>query len=234
MRMHRDAFMNKPEHYKNVFETVETHTLGEPTRIILSGFPDPVGNTFMEYKEYYERHFDFYRKALMAEPRGHKDMVGALLMAPLSSQADIGVIYMDANRWINMCGHVTMGVAMSVVNLKKVKVQEPVTNLTIETPAGLIQARVSVAGGKAQSVSFVNIPSFLYLDDCSIDLEGKEIRFSVSYAGAFFALVDAGQFHKPIDIETANEYRIMGMRILKKINEKYCVEHPFLRREMHL
>ena len=65
----------------------------------------------------------------MCEPRGHKDMVGALLVEPISKEADIGVIYMDANRWINMCGHATIGVSMTLVNENLVKVVEPVTCL---------------------------------------------------------------------------------------------------------
>lgn len=214
--------------YKHVFKTVETHTLGEPTRIILSGFPAPQGNSVMEYKEYYEKNFDSYRTALMEEPRGHKDMVGALLVRPLSPEADLGVIYMDANRWINMCGHATIGTAMTVVNLKMVEVKEPATDLTFETPAGLIHITVHVENKKAQAASFRNIPSFLYLDDCSVNYGGKEIHFSISYAGSFFALVDAAQFDKPINPDTANEYRLIGMELLEEINRKYEVKHPLL------
>lgn len=220
--------MENLSNYKHVFKTVETHTLGEPTRIILSGFPAPKGNTLMEYKEYYEQNFDFYRTALMAEPRGHKDMVGALLVDPISPKADIGVIYMDANRWINMCGHATIGVAMSVVNLKMIEVQEPRTDLTLETPAGLIKISVHVVNGKAQSASFVNIPSFLYMDHCKVSFDGAEIDFAISYAGSFFALVDAGQFGKPINTETASEYHSIGVKLLSEINQKYQVKHPLL------
>lgn len=220
--------MKKTSNYKTVFETVETHTLGEPTRIILSGFPKPEGHSLMEYKEYYEQNFDDYRKALMAEPRGHRDMVGALLIPPLSPSADLGVIYMDANRWINMCGHATIGTAMCAVNLEMVEVQEPVTALTLETPAGLVEVSVQVKNKKAQSVSFINVPSFLYKDGCSITLDGKDIHFAISYAGSFFALAEAGQFEKPISLRTANEYCSLGMRILEEINKKYKVQHPLL------
>ena len=105
----------------------------------------------------------------MCEPRGHKDMVGALLVEPISKEADIGVIYMDANRWINMCGHATIGVSMTLVNENLVKVVEPVTHLTLEMPAGLIHVDVEVEDGKTKSVSFENIPSFLF-EDCLFSL----------------------------------------------------------------
>ena len=113
--------------FVNFFETIETHTVGEPTRIILSGFPEPEGNTMMERKEFYEKNYDHYRQALMAEPRGHHDMVGAMLMEPINPQADIGVIYMDTNRWINMCGHATIGTATAAVEAGLVQVSEPYT-----------------------------------------------------------------------------------------------------------
>lgn len=109
------------------FKMIETHTLGEPTRIVAEGFPKYAAKSMMEYKEYLENNYDQYRSAHMWEPRGHKDMVGALLVEPISKKADIGIIYMDANRWINMCGHATIDVSMTLVNENIVKVVEQVT-----------------------------------------------------------------------------------------------------------
>ena len=136
----------------------------------------------------------------MCEPRGHKDMVGALLVEPISKEADIGVIYMDANRWINMCGHATIGVSMTLVNENLVKVVEPVTHLTLEMPAGLIHVDVEVEDGKTKSVSFENIPSFLFEENCLVN----NIHFDISYSGSFFALVDADQLDIEININNAN------------------------------
>ena len=102
----------------------------------------------------------------MCEPRGHKDMVGALLVEPISKEADIGVIYMDANRWINMCGHATIGVSMTLVNENLVKVVEPLLLLPDED-------------GKTKSVSFENIPSFLFEENCLVN----NIHFDISYSG---------------------------------------------------
>ena len=144
----------------------------------------------------------------MCEPRGHKDMVGALLVEPISKEADIGVIYMDANRWINMCGHATIGVSMTLVN-----VVEPVTHLTLEMPAGLIHVDVEVEDGKTKSVSFENIPSFLFEENCLVN----NIHFDISYSGSFFALVDADQLDIEININNANKFK-----------EKYDVKHPTL------
>ena len=219
--MERVSLMNKKA---ICFKTIETHTLGEPTRIVTEGFPKHKAKSMMEYKEYLENNYDKYRSALMCEPRGHKDMVGALLVEPISKEADIGVIYMDANRWINMCGHATIGVSMTLVNENLVKVVEPVTHLTLEMPAGLIHVDVEVEDGKTKSVSFENIPSFLFEENCLVN----NIHFDISYSGSFFALVDADQLDIEININNANKFKELGVNLLRQINEKYDVKHPTL------
>ena len=215
--------------FSNCFKTIESHTVGEPTRVILSGFPEPHGETMMERKCFYEQNYDHYRQALMAEPRGHSDMVGALLLEPTDPRASIGVIYMDTNRWINMCGHATIGCATVAVNAGLVAVSEPTTHLVLDAPAGLIHTDVHVRDGKAVAVSFENVPSFLYAEDCSVELEdGRRIPFAIAYAGAFFALVDVASINEDICDRNVAKLRLLGMRILKRINETMEVRHPQL------
>lgn len=183
----------------------------------------------MERKEFYEQNYDQYRQALMAEPRGHNDMVGALLLDPIDPRADIGVIYMDTNRWINMCGHATIGCATAAVNAGFVKAQEPVTHVVIDAPAGLIHTDVHVKAGKAVSVSFENVPSFLYAEQCSVTLDdGRTIPFDIAYAGAFFALVDTRKIGVEISDKAVAGLRLLGMEALKRINETMEVKHPTL------
>lgn len=209
---------------ETIFKTIETHTLGEPTRVILDGFPSYEAKSMMEYKEYLMANYDHYRNLLMCEPRGHKDMVGALLVKLILKDVDIGVIYMDANRWINMCGHATIGVAMVLVKERMVKVKEPLTHLILETPAGLIQVDVKIEEGEIQNISFENTPSFLYQKNCIIG----NLNFSISYSGSFFALIDANQFNKEISLENVGYYKTLGVDLLKKINRYYHVKHPNL------
>ena len=209
--------------------TLETHTVGEPTRIIFSGFPAPHGDTIMQCKEYYEKNFDHYRQALMAEPRGHKDMVGAILMEPKDPKADLGVIYMDANRWINMCGHATIGCATAVVNTGLVKMTEPFTKVVFDTPAGLVETKIQIKDGKAAEVSFENIPSFLYGENFEVELyDVGKISFSVAYAGSFFALVDVKELGMEIRPESVLALRHLAMEAIAQINKKMEVRHPYL------
>ena len=137
------------KYFEQSFQTIETHTAGEPTRIIVAGFPEPEGSTMMERKVFYEKNYDAYRQALMAEPRGHHDMVGALLMEPANPEADLGVIYMDTNRWINMCGHATIGCATTAVETGLFPITEPYTRIKFDTPAGMVHTIVKVEKGKA-------------------------------------------------------------------------------------
>lgn len=214
--------------YQNSFFTIETHTVGEPTRIVISGFPKAEGSTMMERKEYYEKNFDFYRQALMAEPRGHHDMVGAVLMEPINPEADLGVIYMDTNRWINMCGHATIGCATAAVEAGLVPVQEPYTRLVLDTPAGLVHTLVKVENKKALEVSLDNVPSFLFADNIAVELDGKTIPVSVSFGGSFFALVDAVEAGLEVSPEKVSELTQFGMKLLKKLNGQIRVSHPEL------
>ena len=211
--------------YSQVFTTIETHTAGEPTRIIVSGFPELVGNTMMERKEYCEEHLDHLRTALMCEPRGHRDMVGALLTEPVNSEADLGVIYMDANRWINMCGHASMGCAMAAVETGMVYVTEPVTIVTLDTPAGLVTTEVSVKDGRAESVTIRNVPSFLYQQDMSVKVDGREIHFDVAFGGSFFALVDAEKNNLQLEADQIPNLISLAVRFLAEANRQYQVSH---------
>ena len=216
------------ERFTYSFQTIETHTVGEPTRIILSGFPKPQGSSMMERKEYYEKNYDYLRQALMAEPRGHHDMVGAMLMEPADPAADIGVIYMDTNRWINMCGHATIGCATAAVEAGLVPVKEPYTEIVLDTPAGLVHTVVKVERGKAVEVSLDNVPSFLFTDQVSVLMDGREIPVSVAFGGSFFALVDAQKAGFEIKPETVPALTQFGMRLLAKLNEEMTVSHPTL------
>ena len=97
------------DNFEASFLAVDTHTVGEFTRIVVSGFPKLEGNTMIERKNYLAEHYDHFRQALMFEPRGHHDMFGAVVTEPVNPEADFGVIFMDTGEYLNMCGHGTIG-----------------------------------------------------------------------------------------------------------------------------
>jgi proline racemase/trans-L-3-hydroxyproline dehydratase len=215
--------------YEYCFRTIDSHTMGEATRIIVAGFPPLAGATMMERKQLLVSGFDRFRTALMLEPRGHSDMFGALLTEPIDPSADIGAIFMDTGGYLNMCGHGSMGVATVAVEARIVTVTEPVTSIRIETPAGIVRAEVKVENGKAGEVSIYNVPSFLYEKAKEIDVPGYgTVPFDIAFGGSFFALVDSGKIGIPLHRESAGRFVDLGMKLLDGINRTVRLKHPFL------
>ncbi|MBU3188639.1 proline racemase [Clostridium bowmanii] len=212
-----------------MINAVDSHTMGEPTRIITGGVPVIPGNTMPEKKEYLETHLDYLRTAIMLEPRGHNDMFGSIITAPTMKEADLGIIFMDGGGYLNMCGHGSIGAATVVVETGMIPMVEPYTNLTLEAPAGLVKAKVKVEDGRVKEVSIANVPSFLYKENVELDIpELGKITFDISFGGSFFALVKATELDIDICPENANKLCEVGIKILHAINAAVPVQHPLL------
>ena len=210
-------------------QTIESHTMGEPTRIVIGGLPKVPGKTMAEKMEYLEENNDSLRTMLMSEPRGHNDMFGAIYTEPADETEDLGIIFMDGGGYLNMCGHGSIGAATCAVEMGIVKVEEPYTNIKLEAPAGMINARVKVEDGKAKETSIVNVPAFLYKKDVEIDVpDYGKLTLDISFGGSFFAMVDAEKVG--IDISPANSQKLndLGMKIVHAVNEQVEIKHPVL------
>ena len=215
--------------YAYQIKTRDSHTIWEPTRIVYDGFPELVGDTMMEKKKYLMEHYDLLRSALMLEPRGHRDMFGALLTEPVHDEADVGVIFMDSGGCLNMCGHGSIGTAYTLVEMGMVEVKEPYTEVVLDAPSGIIRTRVHVVHGRAVEVSILNVPSFLYEEGLEISIPGKgRIPFDISFGGSFFALVDAEAIHLSLEAENIEAITSLGMELLRRINRTFKVKHPYL------
>ena len=209
--------------------TVDTHTEGESTRVVVGGIPKITGHTMPEKKEWLEKNLDYLRTALMLEPRGHNDMFGAILTEPTVEEADYGIIFMDGGGYLNMCGHGTIGAMTVAVETGMVEVTEPITKVVQEAPAGLIRGEVLVEKAKAKTVSFQNVPSFLYKRDCALELPGYgKIKFDISFGGSFFAIVKAEQVGLSLVPENAEKLKELGIALREIINKEIPVQHPSL------
>lgn len=209
--------------------TVDTHTEGESTRVVVGGIPKITGHTMPEKKEWLEKHLDYLRTALMLEPRGHNDMFGAILTEPTVEEADYGIIFMDGGGYLNMCGHGTIGAMTVAVETGMVEVTEPITKVVQEAPAGIIRGEVLVENSKAKTVSFQNVPSFLYKRDQELELPGYgKIKFEISFGGSFFAIVKAEQVGLSIIPENAEKLKELGIILRELINKEIPVQHPSL------
>ncbi|MGL6106433.1 proline racemase [Romboutsia sp.] len=210
-------------------QAIDSHTMGEPTRIVTGGIPAIKGNTMAEKKEYLEGNLDHIRTAIMLEPRGHNDMFGSVLTQPCSEEADLGVIFMDGGGYLNMCGHGTIGAVTAAIETGMVDQMEPMTNVVLDTPAGIIKAEAIVTNGKVKEVSFVNVPAFLYKKDLEVELpEIGKVKFDISFGGSFFAIVHAKQLGVEIKPENTSKLTEIGLKLRDVINETIEIKHPTL------
>lgn len=165
----------------------------------------------------------------MLEPRGHRDMFGALLTEPVHEEADYGVIFMDSGSYLNMCGHGSIGTASMLVETGMVPVTEPYTEVVLDAPSGLIRTKVHVVDGRAVEVSILNVPAFLYKKNLQVEIPGRgSIPCDISFGGSFFVLVNAEKIGLSLEIENIEEITDLGMKIRDEINRTVRIRHPYL------
>jgi proline racemase len=209
-----------------VFTTIDTHTGGNPTRTVISGLPKLIGTTMSEKMLHMKKEYDWIRKLLMNEPRGHDVMSGALITDPCHKDADIGVIYIETGGYLPMCGHDTIGVCTALVEAGLIPIEEPITSLKLDTPAGLVEVEIVIENGKAKEVSFCNIPAFL-LKNISIDVAGIGlVNADIAYGGNFYAIIEAESVELDLIPENASTIIEKAIKIRSAINEKTDIVHP--------
>ncbi len=215
--------------FSKSIHAIDSHTMGEPTRVVIGGVPNIPGKTMPEKKEYLEKNLDYVRTAIMHEPRGHNDMFGSIITQPTTDEADLGIIFMDGGGYLNMCGHGSIGAATVAVETGMVPMVEPVTELTLESPAGLIKSKVSVKNDKVTEVSIVNVPAFLYKRDVEIEVpEIGKVTLDISFGGSFFAIVSADQLGLKVVPENATKLKEIGLEIRDIVNREVEIQHPTL------
>jgi proline racemase len=201
------------------FTAVDSHTEGMPTRVVTGGVEPIPGATMLERKLHFEAHMDELRLLLMREPRGHAAMSGAILQPPLRPDADWGVLFIEVSGCLPMCGHGTIGVATVLVESGMVEVTEPETVVRLDTPAGLVVARVAVRAGRAESVTLRNVPSFLAGRDRVVDVPGLgAVPYDMAFGGNFYALLPAASVGLEVDPGRSGELIERGLAIMAAIN----------------
>ena len=207
--------------------TVESHTEGMPTRVVIDGFGEIPGNTMFEKRAHFMANSDGFRQWLMFEPRGHSAMSGAILQKSTRLDADWGVVYIEVSGCLPMCGHGTIGVATVLVEKGLVNVTEPVTKIRLDTPAGLVVVDVAVKDGKAVNVTLTNVPSFLYGTDQEVEVSGfGKLKYDIAYGGNFYAIVPINRVGIEFKRENGNKFLDLGLRISDAINQQARPVHP--------
>lgn len=204
---------------------VDAHVAGEPLRLITAG-PFLRGKTILEKRDYMMRNYDWVRTATMLEPRGHADMYGAVLTESTDRKADLGIIFIDSALYNNMCGHGSIAIGTMAVELGLVPVKEPVTEVILETGAGLVTVKVNVKDGKALDATLQGVPSFLFKAGVPLQVFGREVVVDIVYGGNFFAMVDIPQLGLKHSKEFLNKFIQYGIEIRRQANESIDFCHP--------
>ncbi|MER2010256.1 MAG: proline racemase family protein [Psychrobacillus sp.] len=205
-------------------ETIDTHTMGEATRIVINGFPDIVGETMMEKKEYVKENYDHLRKLLMNEPRGHKDMFGSILTEPCNEKCDIGIIFMDSGSYLNMCGHGTIGTVTMCLTKGIIPKKELIY---VDTPSGIIECRAYFKGEQVESIEFTNVPAFILHKGLSIKLNDiGDVSVDIAFGGSFFGIINSSDIGVNIDLSDKQRILELATEARDYINEHIHIEHP--------
>ncbi len=171
-----------------VIETIDTHTLGEPTRIVLGGFPALHGRSLKDRSQDLLRRHDGLRRALMLEPRGHAVMFGAVVVPPAVPDADLGLVFMDGGGVVDMCVHGTIGAVTALVETGRLR---PPRNgvLTVDTPAAPVRVRIRRSKGRVSAVHLDGVASRSVASGLHAHAAGKSLRYDLAYGGNLIAIV---------------------------------------------
>jgi proline racemase len=210
-----------------VIHCVDAHAEGEPSRIVLGGVLDVPGRTMLEKMRHLKREGDALRRLLLFEPRGSAPLSADLVLPATHPDADAGFIIMESCSYEGMSGTNTINTATVLLETGTLPMTEPVTEITLEAPAGLVQITADCARGRCERVTFENVPSFATHLDAAVTVEGLgELRVDVAYGGAFCAFVDAEPLGYSVVPDEARALAELGERIRPAVVEQLEIAHP--------
>lgn len=212
---------------KKRFFCIDAHTCGNPVRLVAGGGPDLVGNTMEEKRAYFLGHYDWIRKSLMFEPRGHDMMSGSILYPPHDPNNDVAVLFIETSGCLPMCGHGTIGTITIAIEEGLIIPKVP-GKVRMEAPAGLVDISYQQGSdGKVSSVKLTNVGSFLYKENLEVTCPDLGVlKVDVAYGGNFYAIIDPQTNFQGIENHTADQLIAWSRAIRQAINQKYTFQHP--------
>lgn len=208
------------------FFCIDAHTCGNPVRVVAGGGPHLEGRNMSEKRQHFLREYDWIRKGLMFEPRGHDMMSGSILYPPTDPANDIGVLFIETSGCLPMCGHGTIGTVTIAIEHGLVIPKTPGV-LNLEVPAGLVRIEYKQEGRKVKSVKIKNVKAFLAAKDITATCpQLGELTLDVSYGGNFYAIVDVQKNFPGLEHFTADQLIAWSRELRKDINKKHSFVHP--------
>ena len=206
---------------KHTFVCIDAHTCGNPVRVIKSGGPKLVGESMSEKRQHFLKEYDWVRKGLMFEPRGHDMMSGSILYPPHNSENDFAILFVETSGCLPMCGHGTIGTITIAIEEGLIIPRIP-GKIRMEAPAGLVEIEYKQTNNKVEWVKLTNVKSYLAAENLSIDCpELGEITFDVAYGGNYYAIVDPQKNFSGIQDFTASKIIQYSQVVRDNINKKY-------------
>jgi 4-hydroxyproline epimerase len=212
---------------KETFTCIDAHTCGNPVRLVQTGGPQLEGRTMSEKRQHFLQEFDWIRKGLMFEPRGHDMMSGSILYPPCDPQNDVGVLFIETSGCLPMCGHGTIG-TITIAIEKGFISPKVIGKVRMEAPAGLVLIDYQQnEKGKVTSVKLTNVPSFLAAEGLSITCPDLgDLVVDVAYGGNYYAIIDVQPNFPGLEHFRADQLIAWSRIIRKQMNEKYTFVHP--------
>ena len=200
---------------------MDAHTCGNPVRLVAGGGPMLHGNNMMEKRLHFLKEYDWIRKGLMFEPRGHDMMSGSILFPPHDEANDVAVLFIETSGCLPMCGHGTIGTITIAIEEGLISPKVP-GRLRMETPAGLVLIEYKQEGKKVKSVKLTNVKSFLAAEALEVDCPDLgTIVVDVAYGGNFYAIVDPQENFRGLEQYHADQLISWSRVCRQRLNEKY-------------
>lgn len=209
------------------FFCIDAHTCGNPVRVVTGGsIPHLTGDSMSEKRQHFLRDYDWIRRALMFEPRGHDMMSGSILYPPTDPANDAGVLFIETSGCLPMCGHGTIGTVTVAIEQGLITPKTPGT-LNLEVPAGLVRAEYVQEGKKVTSVKITNIKSYLAAENLTVTCPDLgELTVDVAYGGNFYAIVDPQANFPGLEHYKAEQLIAWARVMRQRMNEQYTFVHP--------
>jgi 4-hydroxyproline epimerase len=206
---------------RNTFVCIDAHTCGNPVRVVKEGVPNLIGNTMSEKRQHFLKEYDWIRKGLMFEPRGHDMMSGSMLFPPHNPENDFSILFIETSGCLPMCGHGTIGTITIAIEEGLITPKIP-GKIKMEAPAGLVEIEYKQTGKKVEWVKLINVKSYLAAEGLTVVCpELGSITFDVAYGGNYYAIVDPQENFSGVQDFSASKIIQYSQEVRQRINEKY-------------
>jgi len=206
---------------RKTFFCIDAHTCGNPVRLVAGGGPNLIGANMSEKRQHFLKEFDWIRKGLMFEPRGHDMMSGSILFPPHDPKNDFSILFIETSGCLPMCGHGTIGTITIAIEEGLITPKIP-GKILMEAPAGLVKIEYQQTNKKVDWVKLTNVRSYLAAESLTVECpELGLLTFDVAYGGNYYAIVDPQENFTGVQDFTASKIIQFSQVVRQRINDKY-------------